>query len=113
MLLKGFSMRPFLRHQRDVIVLAPIESDKLCKGMVVLFRYRGAHLLHRYRGTYDGKDVELVVQHAHLPGLSADLGVYVELAFEEYGLLRFMTANKYAVAFMKLGQEYLYRQTLA
>ena len=65
-----------------------------------------------YRGTYDGKDVELVVQHAHLPGLSADLGVYVELAFEEYGLLRFMTANKYAVAFMKLGQEYLYRKTL-
>jgi len=66
-----------------------------------------------YRGTYDGKEVELMVQHAHLPGLSADLGVYVELAFEEYGLLRFMTANKYAVAFMKLGQEYLYRQTLA
>ena len=65
-----------------------------------------------YYGTYDGKAVELVVQHAHLPGLSADLGVYVELAFEEYGLLRFMTANKYAVAFMKLGQEYLYRKTL-
>jgi len=55
MLLKGFSMRPFLRHQRDVIVLAPIESDKLRKGMVVLFRYRGAHLLHRYRGAYDGR----------------------------------------------------------
>ena len=65
-----------------------------------------------YYGTYDGKPVELVVRHAHLSGLSADLGVYVELAFEEYGLLRFMTANKYAVAFMKLGQEYLYRKTL-
>ena len=65
-----------------------------------------------YYGIYEGKEVQLVVQHAHLPGLSADLGVYVELAFEEYGLLRFMTANKYAVAFMKLGQEYLYRKTL-
>lgn len=55
MLLNGFSMRPFLRHKRDVVVLAPIEPAKLRKGMVVLFRYRGAHLLHRYRGNRNGR----------------------------------------------------------
>lgn len=65
-----------------------------------------------YHGTYDGEAVALVVHHAHLPGLSADPGKYVEIAFEEQGLLRFMTDSKYAVAFMKLAQEYLYRQTI-
>lgn len=44
---KGFSMRPFLRNERDVVVLSPIEGVKLCKGMVLLFRYRGHYVLHR------------------------------------------------------------------
>ena len=66
----------------------------------------------RYEGSYDGQQVCLAVRHAHLPGLSAAPGKYVEIAHEEYGLLRYMTENKYAVAFMKLAQEYLYRQTL-
>lgn len=65
-----------------------------------------------YEGTYDDAEICLTVRHAHLPGLSADPGKYVEIAFEEYGLLRFMTDNKYAVSFMKLAQEYLYRQTI-
>ncbi|MBR3682634.1 MAG: S24/S26 family peptidase [Tidjanibacter sp.] len=47
---KGFSMRPFLRNGRDVVVLAPVEEGvALRKGMVVLFRYRGRHVLHRVR----------------------------------------------------------------
>ena len=48
---KGFSMRPFLRNGRDVVVLSPVEGVALRKGMVVLFRYGGRHILHRYRGT--------------------------------------------------------------
>ncbi|MBR2423761.1 MAG: S24/S26 family peptidase [Tidjanibacter sp.] len=46
---KGFSMRPFLRNGRDVVVLSPVEGVALRKGMVVLFRYRGRHVLHRVR----------------------------------------------------------------
>ena len=47
MTVRGFSMRPFLRNERDVVVLSPIASEQLRCGMVVLFRYRGAHVLHR------------------------------------------------------------------
>lgn len=53
--LKGYSMRPFLRNQRDNVVLTPIGERELRRGMVLLFRYRGAHILHRYRGTVEGK----------------------------------------------------------
>lgn len=50
LLLKGFSMRPFLRSERDVVVLTPIRAEELRRGMVVLFRFGGRHILHRFRG---------------------------------------------------------------
>lgn len=46
---KGFSMRPFLRNNRDVVVLSPLVGRELRKGMVVLFRHNGQHILHRIR----------------------------------------------------------------
>ena len=46
---KGFSMRPFLRNGRDVVVLSPMEGVEVCEGMVVLFRHGGKHILHRVR----------------------------------------------------------------
>lgn len=53
MLLPGgsYSMRPFLRSGKDEIRLSSAEGVELRKGMVVLFRYGGRHILHRYRGT--------------------------------------------------------------
>ena len=48
MTVKGFSMRPFFRNGRDVVVLSPVEGA-LREGMVVLFRHKGAHILHRLR----------------------------------------------------------------
>lgn len=45
--IKGFSMRPFLRNGRDVVVLSPMTGVALREGMVVLFRYKGKHILHR------------------------------------------------------------------
>ena len=54
MTVKGFSMRPFLRNERDVVVLAPVNGMELRKGMVLLFRHRGAYVLHRL-GDIDGK----------------------------------------------------------
>lgn len=49
MRVKGFSMRPFLRNGRDVVVLSPMEGVEVCEGMVVLFRHGGKHILHRVR----------------------------------------------------------------
>lgn len=49
MTVKGFSMRPFLRNERDVVVLSPVDGEVLREGMVLLFRHRGAHVLHRLR----------------------------------------------------------------
>ena len=55
MTVKGFSMRPFLRNERDVVTLAPLpENEPLRRGMVVLFRHRGKHVLHRYVGDREG-----------------------------------------------------------
>lgn len=49
MTVKGFSMRPFVRNERDVVVLSPVEGVSLREGMVVLFRHQGRHILHRLR----------------------------------------------------------------
>lgn len=45
--LKGNSMYPLLRNGRDEVLLAPFSTDELQPMDVVLFRYKGAHLLHR------------------------------------------------------------------
>ena len=66
----------------------------------------------RYVGMVDDEPVRLAVRHANLPGLSAEPGEYVELFHEGYDLLRYIPEDKAAVAYMKLAQEYLYRQTL-
>lgn len=44
----GNSMRPFLSHRRDQVVLAPIEGEALQLGDVPLYRRRnGQYVLHR------------------------------------------------------------------
>ena len=45
--LNGNSMRPLLRNGRDVVVIAPVATDTVAVGDVVLFRYHGKHILHR------------------------------------------------------------------
>jgi hypothetical protein len=49
LLVKGYSMRPFLRNERDCVTLSPLGTRPPRRGMVVLFRYRGKHVLHRIR----------------------------------------------------------------
>lgn len=46
-LLKGVSMYPLIRGGKDKIVLSPYSPGELRPMDVVLFRYRGQHLLHR------------------------------------------------------------------
>ena len=46
---KGYSMRPFLKSERDSVHLLPATSVRLRRGMVVLFRYHTGHILHRIR----------------------------------------------------------------
>lgn len=53
--LKGQSMYPFIRNELDEVLLVPCKEEKLKMWDVVLFRYRGAHLLHRIvHKTVDG-----------------------------------------------------------
>lgn len=46
---KGTSMRPYLRSERDLVEFAPCDIDQLKKGDIVLFRYHGTYLMHRIR----------------------------------------------------------------
>ena len=45
--MKGHSMRPLLRSERDQVVLKPCDPARLQPGDVVLFRTCGRHILHR------------------------------------------------------------------
>lgn len=45
--LKGNSMFPLLRNGKDVVVLRKCPAESLQPMDVVLFRYRGKHVLHR------------------------------------------------------------------
>lgn len=56
---KGYSMRPFLMSGRDSVHLVPVTPDRLRRGMVVLFRYRTGHVLHRIR-RIEGQRVTIV-----------------------------------------------------
>ena len=46
-LAKGNSMRPFIRSGRTRLRLSPCNTELLGRGDVVLFRYRGHHVMHR------------------------------------------------------------------
>ena len=45
--LKGVSMLPLIRGDKDDVLLIPYNPQDLKPMDVVLFRYRGKHLLHR------------------------------------------------------------------
>mgnify|MGYP002519024226 CR=1 FL=1 len=45
--LKGNSMFPLLRNGKDVVILEKCQAESLKPMDVVLFRYRGGHVLHR------------------------------------------------------------------
>lgn len=45
--MKGVSMLPLLRSEKDEVMLTPCQPDELKPMDVVLFRYHGKHLLHR------------------------------------------------------------------
>ena len=45
--LKGNSMFPLLCNGKDDVILYPCQKDELKPMDVVLFRYRGGHVLHR------------------------------------------------------------------
>lgn len=48
-MLRGDSMLPLLRNQRECVVIAPVDPSTIAVGDVLLFRFRGIHLLHRVR----------------------------------------------------------------
>ena len=46
-LVKGHSMTPLMLNGKDVAILRSAADADIKVGAVVLFRYRGAHILHR------------------------------------------------------------------
>ena len=44
---QGNSMRPFIRSGRTKVLLSTCNPTELKKGDIVLFRFRGRHILHR------------------------------------------------------------------
>ena len=46
---RGNSMRPLLRDGRDKVVMRKAKDEDIRKGAVMLFRYRGSHVMHRVR----------------------------------------------------------------
>ena len=51
---KGYSMLPFIRGERDTVVLERAEAEALRPGDIVLFRYGGRYVLHRVIDVRDG-----------------------------------------------------------
>ncbi len=44
---RGTSMRPLLRDNRDIVELKPYRGERLRKHDIVLFKYHDIHVLHR------------------------------------------------------------------
>ncbi len=56
---KGGSMRPYLRNEKDIVVIYSHKPTDLKCGEIVLFRYRNKHILHRIVNI---KDNYLIIQ---------------------------------------------------
>ena len=44
---KGFSMRPMMRSEKDKVILTAHSDNDIKQGVVMLFRYKGQHIMHR------------------------------------------------------------------
>lgn len=46
---KGHSMRPMMRSERDKVILSPVADEQISEGAVMLFRHHSNHVMHRIR----------------------------------------------------------------
>lgn len=44
---KGFSMRPMMRSEKDKVILTAHSDKAIKQGAVMLFRHNGHHIMHR------------------------------------------------------------------
>ena len=44
---KGFSMRPMMRSEKDKVILTAHSDNNIKQGAVMLFRHNGHHIMHR------------------------------------------------------------------
>ena len=44
---KGFSMRPMMRSEKDKVTLIAHNDEDIKRGTVMLFRHNGHHIMHR------------------------------------------------------------------
>ena len=55
-IVKGYSMYPFMRNGKDSVCLEWYDGRALSAGEVILFQYRGKHVLHRIYKTEAAPD---------------------------------------------------------
>ena len=53
---KGFSMRPMMRSEKERVILTAHSDNDIKQGAVMLFRHNGHHIMHRII-TIDGNDI--------------------------------------------------------
>ena len=53
---KGFSMRPMMRSEKDKVILTAHSDNDIKQRAVMLFRHNGHHIMHRII-TIDGNDI--------------------------------------------------------
>lgn len=69
---KGYSMFPFMRNEKDRVCLEAYCGGKLSEGDVILFRYRGKHILHRIYSvgmSADGRPLYRTMGDGNLKGM--------------------------------------------
>ena len=53
---KGYSMYPFMRNEKDRVCIEKYDGGRLNVGDVILFCYRGKYILHRIYGVAESPD---------------------------------------------------------
>ena len=77
-IVKGYSMYPFMRNGKDSVCLEWYDGRALSAGEVILFQYRGKHVLHRIYKTEaapDGAMLYRTMGDGNLRGIAAELRV--------------------------------------
>lgn len=116
MRVRGCSMYPFLRDGKDEVTLVLYRGTGLQRGQIVLFRYRGVHILHRVVKNVDGiivirgdnvfghceicssADVSGVVIAVHRRCRGRSGPVYVDLSPESALWYMLMKVRRFAIA---------------
>ncbi len=103
----GNSMSPYLRHQRDQVVLTPCDPTSLQLGMIPFYRrHNGQYVMHRIVGRDDGKTMRRYGSKKEYPSAGDGLQ-YVMMgdaqSYIEHGIRPDQIVAR-ATAFIRMGK---------